>query len=111
MSQTSANHPLDLRDREHTDDILTDAANVAAIALKEQSDGKVFLDLDVMVERIGDEYLIGIPHTVVRIPVPKFQDYPDQIAKQALEEVGLKLLAASRATEIVWRDMRAIAKS
>jgi hypothetical protein len=92
-------------------DILTDAANVAAIALREQSTPRLTHDDDVTVEVDGDEWVVTVPYTIVRLPRSAHHKFPDQIAKWALEETGLSMLAASRATEIVWRDVQRVAKS
>jgi hypothetical protein len=109
--QTSMGHDLTRRDPEVAADILTDAANVAAIALREQSDAKVTCDDDVTVEVDGEDYVVTIPHTVVRVLRSKHREFADQLAKWALEEAGLRQMAASRATEIVWRDMQRVSKS
>lgn len=108
MSQTAAGHALDRRDREQNADILTDAANVAALALREQNDKRVTFDDEVIVEADGDEWVVRVPHSFVRIKRSRYGDYPDMLAKEALEDAGLKMLAASRSTEIVWRDMRRV---
>lgn len=111
MSTISATHDLTSRDREQSADILTDAANVAAIALREQSDRRVRFDDDVTVEIDGDDYLVTIPHSIVRVKRSRHRDYPDMVAKEAAEEAALSLLAASRATGPIWRDMQRVEKS
>lgn len=109
--QTSASIGLDLRDREQTCDMLTDIATIIRVALKEQSDRLVQFDDDVRVERQDGVIAADVPYAVSRVAVTKFDCYPDQIAKLMLEEVCLKLLAASRSTEVVWRDMKTVAAS
>ncbi len=96
------------RDPEQGDDMLTDIATIITIALREQSDALVRFDDDVRTEREGNAILVDVPYAVSRVIANPRGDYPDQLAKLALEEVGLKLLAASRATEIVWRDMQRV---
>lgn len=108
---TSLDHDLTLRDQEQTADMLTDIATIIAVALKEQSDELVRFDNDVRTERDGNAILVDVPYALSRVSVTRYDRYPDQIAKLALEEVGLKLLAASRATENVWRDMQRVEKS
>lgn len=96
---------------EESADMLTDIANVAAIALREQSTPRITHDDDVTVEIDGDDWVVTIPYTIVRVKRSRNREFPDQIATWAAEEVGLSLLAASRATGPIWRDMQRVAKS
>lgn len=94
-------HCLTRLDSEQTDDLAADIATIIRVALSEQSDKLVRFDDDVRTEREGGAILVDVPYAVSRVAVTRYDRYPDQIAKLALEEVGLKLLAASRSTEVV----------
>lgn len=109
MSQTSMGHPLDLRDPERTDDRPTDAANIAIEALRECHNVMVHFGDECETTICGGRITFELPRAYVSVLPAK---YPaDMLAKEALEEAGLALLAASRRTEIVWREMLKASKS
>lgn len=111
MSALSAGHDLTLRDPGDgpAADFLVDAENVLLTATAEQQDQLVRFDCECSAEFDGDMVEFALPAIRVRVKRPAYP--PDMLAKHALEEVALKLLAASRATEIVWREMNRVLKS
>ena len=107
--QTSANHPLDLRDPYRSDDRPTDAANIVIEALRECHNVMVHFGDECETTICGGRITFQLPHAYVSVLPAK---YPaDMLAKEALEEAGLALLAASRRTEIAWREMQKALKS
>ena len=89
MSQTSANHPLDLRDREQTSDAESDAAGFIATVAKNQA--VYFPELkvdcsDVIAEVDGDYVSIEFPRVTARI---KREKYADFMAKEAADSCYL----------------------
>lgn len=89
---------------DYTDDRPTDAANIVMESLKDsQGDTGHFAD-ECEVTVCGGRFTFALPRAFVTVNPKR---YPaDMLAKEALEEAGLALLAASRRTEIVWRDMK-----
>ncbi len=108
---TSMDHDLTRRDPYQGADMQTDVANIVSIALKEQADNLVRFDNDVRVESDGESFFVDVPYATSRVAIGPRDKYPDMIAKLAMEEAGLRLLAASRATEVVWRAMQRVAAS
>ena len=103
---TSLGHDLDARDPEQPADMLTDAQNIITSALKDAGTARVSFDNDVLVELDGDDYRVTVPYALVRVKRSKHCKYPDRLAQEALEEVALAMLSASRGSGSVWRDMQ-----
>lgn len=89
MSQTSAGHPLDLRDREQTSGAESDAAGFISTVANNQA--VYFPELkvdcsDVIAEVDGDYVVIDFPRVSARI---KREVYADFMAKEAADSFYL----------------------
>lgn len=86
MSQTSANHPLDLRDPEQTCDAESDAAGMLSTVAKNQAVlfDELTVDCDDMIAEVSGDY---VTYTMPRVEVRMLRvPYPDLMAKWAADQ-------------------------